>query len=594
MRGVLSLALLLLVTLTSFGDIIPPDRVIAWQGNVGIPGGVPNRTTIYQTVAAGASQATIQSALNSCPANQVVLLPAGTYNITSTLVIPSNVTLRGSGIGSTTLSTTGSGSVAAIRFGTEVQGENVATTHNITSGYTKGSTSIVLDNTTGISVGTLLVLDQLNDATLPVSNVGTYGTITWNSRNSGARALGQTVEVTAVSGNTVTFAPPMYWTFSSALAPQAMSYTAGCQWAGVENLTVYANNTGYTTSFYMPGSKYCWIKNVETNYTDGDHVEIYWSYRCEVRDSYFHDGYKHVSGGTDCDVVLAAKTSACLIENNIMYRMHTALILNWGASGNVIAYNYAADPFDSGSINVQMYEYCGNHGAHPMFNLFEGNIGGQYHADSYWGSSSHGTLLRNWFTGDALIFPPYTGRGPWQTSSAHHATQGLRSINLDFASSYYNVIGNVVGSTYGATHDVFRVVAPTQRNYQDTLYLFSLGYSDVSDGGTDPLDNTRPFTTGIFHGNYDFVNAVQMWDPTISDHVIPNSYYLTGKPSWFGNLQWPPIDPSNPTGLTISVLPAGVRFNQINSGGTQPTPTPQTSPTPQTTPAPPSGLKVTP
>ena len=34
---------------------------------------------------------------------------------------------------------------------------------------------------------------------------------------------------------------------------------------------------------------YSWIKNVESNWADGDHVRIHYGFRNEVRDSYFHD-----------------------------------------------------------------------------------------------------------------------------------------------------------------------------------------------------------------------------------------------------------------------------------------------------------------
>jgi Pectate lyase superfamily protein len=66
--------------------------------------GIPNRTAIYATIDASAygndqtdATAAIQSALNNCPANEVVYIPAGTYLIKGSISIPSNVTLRGAG-----------------------------------------------------------------------------------------------------------------------------------------------------------------------------------------------------------------------------------------------------------------------------------------------------------------------------------------------------------------------------------------------------------------------------------------------------------------------------------------------------------------
>jgi hypothetical protein len=69
-----------------------------------------------------------------------------------------------------------------------------------------------------------------------------------------------------------------------------------------------------------------------------------------------------------------------------------------------------------------------------------------------------------------------------------------------------------------------------------------------------------------------------VWDPNIPDHTIPNSLYLSGRPSWWGNLPWPPIGPD----LTpmVGQIPAQVRFLAMST----PTPTPTASPTSTPTP----------
>src|ERR1051325_6524701 len=90
-----------------WSGLIDPSRAIDWSQS-GVPGGIPNRTTICATIDAstfgnGSSNAVsgIQSALNSCGSGQVVKLSAGTFLISGSLTIPSNVTLRGSGPQST-------------------------------------------------------------------------------------------------------------------------------------------------------------------------------------------------------------------------------------------------------------------------------------------------------------------------------------------------------------------------------------------------------------------------------------------------------------------------------------------------------------
>src|SRR5437868_10252502 len=59
---------------------IDPSRAVDWS-NVGIPGGIPNRTTICTTLNPGATSAQINNAISSCPNGQVVFLNAGTYNL---------------------------------------------------------------------------------------------------------------------------------------------------------------------------------------------------------------------------------------------------------------------------------------------------------------------------------------------------------------------------------------------------------------------------------------------------------------------------------------------------------------------------------
>src|SRR5262245_63882672 len=80
-------------------DPLPPDRLMfggTWEGRVGVAGGIPARTAVAQTLGPGATASQINSAIASCPADQVVMLSAGTYTAGGTIVVGrNNVTLRG-------------------------------------------------------------------------------------------------------------------------------------------------------------------------------------------------------------------------------------------------------------------------------------------------------------------------------------------------------------------------------------------------------------------------------------------------------------------------------------------------------------------
>jgi len=91
-------------------DVLPPERRTVW--NPGIPGGIPNLTTVCATVDAatygnGTQDATagIQAAIDACPAGQVVRLTAGNFRVDGAfpITIDKGVVLRGAGPSATKL-----------------------------------------------------------------------------------------------------------------------------------------------------------------------------------------------------------------------------------------------------------------------------------------------------------------------------------------------------------------------------------------------------------------------------------------------------------------------------------------------------------
>jgi chitodextrinase len=541
-----------------WSGILDPSRATDWS-QVGIPGGIPNRTTICATINAstygnGASDATagIQNALNSCPQNQVVLLSAGTFRINSSINIPSYKTLRGAGAHDTILDLRGNAR-GAINMGTSDLGSGGAV--NITGGTGAGSTSITVSNASGITVGSYLHINELNDPSYVTINGA--GSCTWcDEWWNGTRVRGQISEVTSVNGNTIGISPGLYNGYTR--TPQAIPFQPLVKWAGVENLQVYANNTGYTTNFLMDQSAYSWIKGVESNFADGDHVNVWHSYHDEIRDSYFHDAYRHTSGGTDADIFIAERTTGTLVENNILTRMHISVMLNWGAAGNVVAYNYTDGNYDTSATNVLMYDLA-THGAHPQYTLWEGNVTSQIRPDSYWGSTSNNTMFRNWALGVTQICLPYSTRGA--PGACHSSTQGNDAINIDFTNAYDNLVGNIAGSAAmraaSPSGEVAYVVAgETRSNYGGFGYDIAIGYNDVSDNtGSGTCTGSRasclPYYSSLIHGNYTNANNTTAWamnipsghSPANPNQALPASFYKTSKPAWWGSLPWPAIGP---------------------------------------------------
>lgn len=531
---------------------LDPGRAIDWSA-VGV-GGIPPRTTNCAKLTPQADVNKINAALATCPAGQTVLLEPGTYTIAGTIHIPANVTLRGAGADQTILNASGSGEAVIAMGSGGVPFRPVA----ITGGTQGESSAIELYSAAGIAPGTFLAIAERNDPAY-VTSAGSGGNCNWCDggwTRDGGMARGQIVAVTAVSGATATISPALFGRYTH--EPVAVPFDMAASFAGVEDLQVHANNTGYDTNFKLAMCAYCWIKGVESNYADGDHVDVLWGFHDEIRDSYFSNAYRHSPGAHDSDIDLALKTTASLVENNIVERTHDSVMLEWGAAGNVIAYNYMMGEFDAGSPNVVMGS-VDFHGAHPQFNLIEGNVLGSIYADSVWGSSSETTAFRNWVVGTSRVCIPLTGRGSVNCSGAngHFAFQAARAVQLSYVATRNNLVGNVLGSAEmqslrtpgGPVPQVASIEYPAHRTYE-TATALSFGYGSENDdgqgngcgGGAPPCHAANTSHTDLLDGNFINLTGTTAWRKGAS-RALPASLYLAGKPEWWGSLPFPAIGP---------------------------------------------------
>lgn len=543
---------------------------VNWQ-NAGV-GGIPSAswgqygTTITPTGGDQTSQ--IQTALTNCSAavDKYVLLSAGTFIINTTVNNPGVCVLRGLGADQTIISGSGT-SQAPITMGThQVSYTNAA---NITSGAVAGSTNITVSGTTGMSVNGFLVITEFNDTSYVTINGSEspncyycdgWGSNPWTDAQS--RARGQIVQITNIAGSLVSYTPALYTDYT--LSPTAVPVANPVKYAGVENLQILGNNTYSQAMIFGQECMYCWIRGVEVNYTDANYVEFDWGYRDEIRDSYFSNSYNHGSGTTDGDVLFAYKTSYSLMENNIIERPHVPIQLNEGVAGNVVAYNFGLGEFGSGPA---AYNWALGgiqfHDAHPQFNLLEGNVMRKMWADAVHGSSSNNTPFRNWFVGTSKICAPVNNtRAAIDCTAppAQSSFQESQDLEVLWLSTYYNAIGNVLGSAAQASlvngsplSQVASIQYPSVRSYDHVAYNMSFGYGESSDDGTGtgcnpsgiswgPCHSTKAFSTVFLHGNYTHANGTITWAAGVT-HSLPASFYLVSEPSWWTLPCWPCVGP---------------------------------------------------
>jgi Pectate lyase superfamily protein len=563
-----ALAVVLSTQSRSVADIIPANRRMTWTPgvNVGVPGGIPNRTSIFVNVKTTTNSAyhcagdgvtddfaALEAAMQACPEGQVVYVPAGTYRLSwiSTSWWTQNFTLRGDGPGRTIfLCTDGRGGLNA---GSEEYPSPVGhgtTPLPVTSGATKGSTVLTVANASTVTAGNLVTL--------------VMDTPTWMHRLIiyDVPVFRMTFKVVSKTSTTVTITPSIPWDVSG-MNPKIIPFgTQGgnngrvINGVGFEDFTINATNGNLVTPLKIQQSWGCWVKNIEIVGTHSRQIFLEYSCAGEIRKSYFHG--TQGTGPNHEGIDLVNECSWNLIEDNICVGAgKPAIVLGDGGTGcvgNVIAYNYVKSTAPEGIFNAGVSDSHGFGG--NTLNLYEGNVMNGFNSDGYFGSSSRSTLFRNYIFNDSLF--NYGGQ---------------IAIDLNHYAVYFNLVGNVIGSP-----DVASVYETDSQDYS-TNTIYRLGYPNTGNfgygasiGPTDPPDYTgEPYTVGeaqhrdlnvkatlLRHGNFDYAHNDTIWDSSITDHNLPPSLYLGAKPAWWGPSAWPPIGPDRTP--MVSQIPAQIRF----------------------------------
>jgi len=151
--------------------------------------------------------------------------------------------------------------------------------------------------------------------------------------------------------------------------------------------------------------------------------DTFFSYRCEMRDSTFR--YSHLyNGGQGYGVGLYDVSTKCLVENNIFQHLHVSMQVNYGSSGNGIAYNYAYDAVSDVGENLAS-------NAWPSFAP----------------QSLRGELLPAKSDVRLHSRSAATTRCSATASSGYQAGKTLNQCTIDFDryNRYCNAVGNILG-----------------------------------------------------------------------------------------------------------------------------------------------------
>ena len=558
------------------------ERTTLW--NPGVPGGVPARSIVCVTVDAarynnGATDATagIQSAIDACPAGQVVRLSAGTFRVDGSegLRIATGISLRGAGPGKTILNRT-NGAIEAdfmpavvaplvIIGPSRYPHADNASAQNLTEDSIRGAYSVKVANGSRFAAGQFVIVDEdhLNTGawqSLPnrggqPTSVKIWATdrLVWQRHNptSGeddpfpdaggwfsrpGRPLNEVKEVASVAGNVITFTTPLHIGYRVAYAAQLTGYdVVHLKNAGIEDLTVAGGSDG---AVRFEAAAYSWAKNIDVTSWLGEGVAINHAFRVELRDSYVHHTVWPNPGGGRYAVSFAFGSSETLVENNIVMDANKVMVARAAGAGSVIGYNYVDDGFIGYDPNWVEVGINGSHmvGSHHM--LFEGNYAWNYDSDNTHGSAIYHTVFRNHLSG---------------YRRSHAGMSNARAAGLLYGSWWHSLVGNVLGTAGRMAGWKYE---DRGTPWGSANYLWKLGYDPIH-WDQDPDPKVR--STVLREGNYDYVTGSVSWSDGAKP--MPDSLYLKAKPAFFGSLQWPWVDPIGATKLYT--LPAKARFEAL-------------------------------
>jgi hypothetical protein len=583
-------------------SILPADRATVWKPGLMAVGGIPVRSTVCATLTPrGGEQddtAQIQGAINTCPVGQVVQLTAGTFIINSGnfVFINKAITLRGAGPDKTTLAKTNGAKpfpqpaanvkpsplilVGPAVFGSTTNDPaGVVKSTELTTDAAKEAYTVTVASESGFSPGQIVLLDEASNAAWQTDPLGrgqiwasSDWRVVWQKHNPALldvddfpadafpttpnsagswfsrlnRPTAEVKEIASVAGTTITFTTPIHISYRVSHAAQLSRYEySHLKSAGVEDLKLIGGDGG---NLAFRWAAMCWAKNVESTVWIGEGFSIYSSFRVELREFYAHDSAWIQPGGGSYAIGLSFGTSEVLIENGISIRANKIMVARSAGAGSVVGYNYMDMSYINSNGGWIETGINASHMVGPHHVLFEGNEGQNADSDDTHGNSIYHTFFRNHLRGIRAAFDNQAGGRVDDSTQWRNGPK--RCAGLMAYSYWMSFVGNVLGAAGEMDGWVYETTWTT--SYKPAIWL--LGWEKVMD--------TKVSATAFRHGNFDYVTGSVKWDPSVNNHTLPNSLYLTQKPVFFDagrGYVWPWVDPLGATKLYV--LPAKARYD---------------------------------
>ena len=171
------------------------------------------------------------------------------------------------------------------------------------------------------------------------------------------------------------------------------------KFVGIEEISIVRedNSSAQVPHILFENGVNCWVLGIESYLSIFAHISIESSTHVSIKNNYLHHAFEYGGGGKGYGIVLQFGTGDCLIENNIFKHLRHSILLQAGANGNVVSYNFSTEPYwDEPGLPSNSAGDMVLHGNYPYSNLFEGNFLQNLVIDESHGMNGpHNTFFRN-------------------------------------------------------------------------------------------------------------------------------------------------------------------------------------------------------
>ncbi len=443
---------LVVLPICLFAQDIDTYRLTKWS-NAGLITDIDNnKTTLFSSNYAfdlsgkSSNSSLLNQIIQNAKPQTTIILEKGLYLFESPIVLKSDITLKGID-SSTVLRFNNLGENDCIK----AIGVKSKDSLNIYQSLSKFDSFIVAPNHNF----------KANDILKIESNDSAYITSSW-----ALKSTGQLVRVSKTSNDTLFLYNTIRRYFSANQWPYLIKINP-IKNVKIENLKIERKSASNknTSNIALRYALNCQINCIESYACDFAHVELSNAIACCVKGNYFQDGLDYGGGGSAYGAVLQFTTGNSLVEHNTFNHLRHSILLQAGANGNAIIYNYSTNPFWEGTISPN--DAAGDlvlHGNYVYANLFEGNsVQNIVIDDSHGQNGPNNVFFRNRASGYGIVM------NTTQPSDSQIII-GNEITNTTLLKGLFSITGNGVFS-YG--NNIKGTITPKNTSdLQDNSYFY--------------------------------------------------------------------------------------------------------------------------